>query len=400
MSWSREIEICATAVAQLRLRSPWGDLFVAGANQFRTLWVRDFCLSVAGLKTVTPTADLQAVLDLLWQTRDESRDLIVRGLDVLPPQQRVLAVTAGLRLRSFSEVKGKTEKVTLYREFRGEHGTPAFDSNLLWVLASLDLLAAVPERKNEILDRCEVLIEFYRPYWIDFLLQQPAFSDWQDSARRSGSTFYLHLLFWRAVQLLQNEGRVAAYNLTDLSDRIYRHFWHAKKNLFRTQPGQDQCSLEANLWAVNWKFPNAKAQAVQSHFFQPQKFGIPVDEFYPATAISWTTKAVGLRHYHDDFVWSWLWAEQVRFLVLQNQTELAAKSTTEFFRIVAESPHPERGPAEVYRVTSGKLAPVRTLLYRSEAPFLWGASKWLEALAVLQTGRTPEQGPLKGQIRQ
>lgn len=365
------------ALAENRVSTVEGDLLVAGAHQFRTLWTRDFCLAVAGLLAVDGHALVRRQIDVLLSFQ-RADGLLVRGLDVGSPQRRVVLNTAfrflpqGLRTNDY---EGKV----LRPEYLGEHGTPAMDSNALVALAVCQYCRSVGnselvESHREKLIRA---IEFYRQFIQQGLAVQSGFSDWQDSARREGAGFYLNLLLYSVREELKHFAMEFPW-LDDLGQKIIAHFFDAEAGVFKQNVEREQIPLEANLWAVEMGLPplssrqlytNLKAHAIW------QNVGIPVSPPYPARDISWTTRVVGLRHYHDGLRWSWLMAEAARVASKMGDRMEATRLLTELNFLVEKSD----GVAEVYSPDGPAM--FRTLLYRSEQPFTWGAAKILQALA-------------------
>lgn len=353
------------------LPSAWGPAVVAGGHQFRSLWVRDFCLSVPGLIAAGQHQAVISCLDLIYQTRNQERKMLVRGLDVCAPQWRVFAAILKIQLADFT--RGKK----LHREFLGEHKTPAFDSNLLWILASLQ---AGQENWSE---RYLELLSFYEAHFKDGLIVQPAFSDWQDSARRAGQTFYLNLLYLKIVAELVQRKLIEETRLIDFKTKVFQKFFDSSSGLFLSQPdlSKTQKSLESQLWAVEWDLFSERIsqkelyQNLRSSKFFNERKGVPVDEFYPSQEISPTTKAVGLRHYHDKMIWSWLWAEQIRIARKMGDLQTADALLKEFWQ------RHEGSLAEIYMLSSSGLQKAKTWIYRSEEPFTWGLGKWMQALS-------------------
>jgi len=375
----------ALTLSQQILPSLWGPVVVAGGHQFRSLWVRDFCFSVPGLLIIEKDAEVLSCLRLVYNQRDLSQKLLVRGLDVLRPQWRVLAATVGISLPDFSS--SRSQKII--REFLGEYQTPAFDSNLLWILASLQYCEKHPEAQTEFLPKWQELLSFYDQHLKNNLIKQPAFSDWQDSARREGQTFYLNLLYLKVLGELSLKGLIDAKLVLKTKKQIYETFFDFKCGLFLSEPARSrsQFSQEALLWAVEWNLfaewisQEKLYQNLKAVFYSTHR-GVPVNEVYPDEQISWTTKTAGLRHYHDQMIWSWLWAEQIRIALLMKDKTLAQEMLAEFW---AQNPDVHPGVhfkvAEIYQIKNGAFGPAKTWLYRSEEPFAWGLAKWVQALS-------------------
>ncbi len=363
-----------------RVQTPDGALTVAGGHQFKTLWVRDFCFSVPGLMAIGAQDSARAQLEVCYR-HQRSDGLIARGFDVTNPKARVVA-------RSFHLPFAPTYAGrALKPEYLGEHGTPAIDSNLLVLLASLQWM----ERQGStyFLDRYSLQMERAFQFILNSrdgeLFNQPAFSDWQDSARREGKTFYMNLLFVRVLARLQ--ALKVGWSMREDLELWKRALWHAFYDagcgLFRSETGRGQFSLETQLWCIEEDiFKTSLARETlwksltRSDLWNPLP-GRPVAPEYSPRDISWTTKLVGLRHYHDRFYWSWLMGESLKIAFLMRSQEDVTRITGELEKLarIHGTIH------EIYEMKGIDLRPVVRPLYQSEFPFSWGAAKILEALS-------------------
>lgn len=376
------LTIASRALEANRVETTEGPVTVAGAHQFKTFWVRDFCFAVPGLMAL---GHLEQVRDQLAICLRHMRQdgLIARGFDVLNPKVRVVAESFRIpRWRSYPY-----QNRPLKAEFLGEHGTPAIDSNLLVLLACLQWQKRTGEEYffvqfGEQMKRAFRHVGERRN---DDLLVQPAFSDWQDSARREGATFYLNLLYLRVLRGLRDAGiSWANESVDEFRQNLWRAFFDSNKGLFRSQVGRDQYALETQLWAIEEDlfsgligrmelFANLKSSPLWKDL--P---GRPVAPEYPSADISWTTKFVGLRHYHDRFHWSWLIGESLKVSEMMGARVDGAR-----IRAVLEKVAREHGTIHEIYEWREELVPVRRPLYRSEAPFSWGAAKIVEALTAI-----------------
>lgn len=374
-------ETARKALEANSVKSREGRLTVAGGHQFKTFWVRDFCFSVPGLLALGHVQPVRSQIEICY--RYQRKDgLIARGFDVVNPKLRVAAQTIRY------EGKWDYANRNLKAEYLGEHGTPAVDSCLLTLLASLQWMEKSGNRffLENYSGQMERAFQFILNSREGDLLTQPAFSDWQDSARRKGETFYLNLLFVRVLERLQNlDVKWAALeNLETWKRRLWDAFYDGDTGLFFSQTGHKQYSLETILWCIEedtfhgfiaretlWK------NLVSSPLWSTMP-GRPVDPEYPARDVSWSVKLVGLRHYHDRFYWSWLMAESLKVALLMNAQDEVTRIANELEKLART-----HGTIhEIYEVEGSSLIPVKRALYRSEFPFSWGAAKILEALAT------------------
>lgn len=344
-----------------------GVFLVAGGHQFKTLWVRDFCFSVPGLLAAGYSDLVNRQLALILRFRGPS-GFLPRGLDVTNPKLRVVANLIG-RSSWVSDYKN----APLMPEYLGEHGTPAFDSNLLFVLAALKVNET---SRQEIYSHQELLALLSIYQTADGLLHQSAFSDWQDSVRRSGALLFTQLMYLACLLALKEDNQA-----DQLRAAIRKNFFRSGR--FFEQSQGERISLESQAFLLTNQalFPELDHpkyfQALKSHPIWSTDIipGRPVFPPHPSSEVSWTTKAVGLRHYHDGFVWGWLSAEACRCARLMRDINEADRISSLFNGLTGN----EKFISEIY--TSKKsLTPAKTWIYKSESPFTWSAAKWLEAL--------------------
>ena len=89
---------------------------------------------------------------------------------------------------------------------------------------------------------------------------------------------------------------------------------------------------------------------------------------------------VGLAGYHDHYYWGWLVAEAA--LIAKLNADLS-----EYNRILDlyfQSTESTTTLSEIYLNKEGRLIEFSSLLYKSESPFTWTASKWCEAITTDQ----------------
>lgn len=361
-------------------RTQEGNFFVAGGNQFKTMWVRDFCYSVPGLLRAGYSEIVEKQLCLIYQYQNQD-GFLPRGIDVTNPKARVVWNTF------FSGVPFpiKYENGNLKPEYLGEHHTPAFDSNLLFIKGCCQL--AQYTKSNLILTNDEVrgLFNIYK-FDSAGLISQPAYSDWQDSVRREGRLLLTQLLFLEVMVTLRNF-QIKIFEddqLQKMEKRIIEKYFMADQKLFREQEGNDRISLDSHILFLSSKeiLKNISREDVFGSLLKSNLWiknlvpGIPVSPVYSPNDISWTTKIVGLRHYHDGFHWGWLVAEAYRVCKLMGSNEEAAR----IGKVFSESNEGFKYLSEIYNLSDENLVPVSRPFYKSECPFTWTAAKWVEAL--------------------
>lgn len=338
-----------------------GTLCVAGAHQFKTLWTRDFCYAVPGLMKIGAGDVVRRQLDLILMSAN-SDGLLPRGLDVVSPKLRVMnALLHDPLTRTGLLNYGQP----LRAEYKGEHRTVAFDSNVLWLRAALHYCNEIGDRSwlGGHQERVGRLMAFYsKTRGADGLWEQPPFSDWMDSLRRKGPQLAFHVLLLRAVQEYETFG-VRSVIESEALLRVIRQTWFDTSALWKTQSTDALVScLEIGMGDSSQLLAEIRRRPV----------GVPATPQAKAE-VSWTARLVGLRHYHDGFAWSWLSAETAR-VVRRFDAEFADEILGELQTLVEH----EHTVPEIY--IPGTSSMVRLRLYASERPFTWGAGKILEAL--------------------
>ncbi len=410
--YSRLYDKAKKTVAANLIRTSDGNFFAAGANQFRTLWVRDFCFSVPGLLCLGYHAEVKSQLNLIYKMKSKE-GYLPRGIDTVPPQIRVLFATG---LRFLPNVPSLWNKSKLKPEYFGEHNTPAFDSIFLFLKALCDL--ADYEKKDFLLSKDEIinLLAWYQQFWRNGFLYQPAFSDWQDSARREGVVLFSQLQFLEILTRLSLYSEFSKINwdeifpeIESLKSRIDLHFFDPitqiykeflpEKNFENQYSLDSHCLILSSPWIQLAKdkkniYKNLKAHSLWKSSDSSDSIpGIPIYPFYPKKSVSWTTKAVGLRHYHDNFHWGWLIADSARAAFAMNDFTEGERildglqSVTEKYEYLAEiyaDVPTQNNNKDTSNFKNVSLHPVQRFLYKTECPFTWTAAKCIEAIHSLK----------------
>ncbi len=371
---------CLKTLSANHIDSSAGKLFVAGGNQFRTLWTRDFCYAVPGLLASGYADTVERQLRLIYGFKN-NENLLPRGIDVINPKTRVLKNTA-FKFLATEELKNYNKP--LVPEYLGEHRTPAFDSNLLVMISIAELGKFKKQKAIFFGEAIQPLLNFYDSYFENGLLNQPEYSDWQDSARRTGSLLLTHLLYLRVLSLKEELGlQIEESKIEALQTKIQLSFF--RDQLLQEQPNLDQQSLDSYCYLIhhpellptidiNKLYSNLKKSPLWQQSTIP---GIPVWPEHSSQNVSWTTKIVGLRHYHDGLHWGWLVAEAAKIALLQKDIPEFERIAEYFSSAIADNEF----VSEIYICTNSKLQPFQSFLYKSESPFTWSAAKWLEALS-------------------
>lgn len=354
------ISICGKTFTNNKISVLGGNFMPAGANQFGTLWARDFCHAVPGLLKAGELETVQFQLSAFLRFQRED-GLFPRGLDVIPPQLRV--VTAIFCPSLLKSKKFLYTEERLKAEYLGEHKTVAFDSNVLLALAFEDIRTTSPELYKKAQPQLDKGIEFYKSFLREGLFHQPPFSDWMDSLRREGPQFYFHVLL---LKYFKASGKTPSWLPSDFAKKVFQKFLADGK--WKAQ------STEALLWIL--EDPSLCGPLDNEDVWQELRsrgWGVPLP-LQPDSEVSWTTKLVGLRRYHDGFRWSWLLGETLK-IARKNQRSEAREIEKTIYDLLRAS----TDVSEIYQKDDA--AEVKTWIYKSEKPFTWGAGKIREAFS-------------------
>lgn len=362
-----------------------GPYLAAGSHQFGSLWTRDFCLAARGLLSIDRSDVVRHHLTHLLRER-RNDGLIARVLESVPSWKRVVAHTA-LRFLPDSLKKFPMEG-NLKAEYLGEHGTISIDSNALVLRTAADLHTKNPdskwleENKPALQDVLNFCLE--RTAQATQLVSQGRFEDWQDSVAREGETLFVNALFAEAFAAAETLGLKLPAEAREFGTKLEKAFFSHDVGVYVSHTELDLVSIDGNLLMLNEPslrktlsnplelYARLKRHAIWHRAEIPGSASSPD---YPTDWISWTTKAVGLRHYHDRLVWSWLSALAAKAAVLNDDIIEADRILEKLTGLATR----DGAIAEVYSPEQG-LPLMKTALYVSEMPFSWGSGCVLEAL--------------------
>ena len=159
-----------------------------------------------------------------------------------------------------------------------------------------------------------------------------------------------------------------------LADEVNRATPKAQSALLESME-EYQVSVDGNLLAIDLGLiEGAEAEALyrrtKAHelWTRGEIPGVVTIPDYPKSDIAWTTRVVGLRHYHDRLAWSWLAGLALRCARKFKDTPEAERIAA-FLEGVAER---DGMISEVYEPSRGWPL-FKRWAYRSEGPFAWGA---------------------------
>ena len=372
------------------VRFPTGRSYLrAGSHQFGSLWTRDFCFSVKALLGLGEKQTVRDQLTFLIEHRRTRDNLIPRGVDSLNPSLRTFW---SLVQNSFFKSPPPLNEKKFKCEYVGEHRTAAMDGNILVLKAALDYVEATGDTKWWDQQAAAFLDvhRYYLKHFKDGLIQQIPFSDWQDSVKRKGATFYLNLLYLTTTtRLISKDARFADFpiSMSQLESNIYKNFYDSASGLFRAVAlnNRNQISLDGNLLAHDLGFFKSY-QDGYNHYLRlknSQLWAESTTSFpgavtfpdYPTSSVATFPRLVGLRHYHDRFYWSWLMAMAGKISYLYGDKGEGDRILNKLSELAVR----DNAIEEIYEPQLS-FKPVSTYFYKAETPFSWGAASVLEAL--------------------
>lgn len=388
----RVSELSSLVIAEASLRANIFKIeeqrfLAAGQNQFRTLWTRDFCHAVRGLLVLREFRVVQDHLSFLL-TNLRADGLVARVLDNRLVQLRVTYQT----LRHFvPELKPMELKAPLKPQFVDEHGSAAIDSNLLVLLAALQLKKQAPEGElwwQEHEAKLRQVWAWYEKKTVDGLIRQSAFSDWQDSVERKGATFLTNLFYFEAAAGLRSIGWEVPVNLAHLGARLRGTFFHQPSGVFLSGENSPQVSLDGNLFALESQefLTEPEKQQLWLSLKKHPLLNTPGSCTYPAWprhSIAWHVKFAGLQDYHGPLVWSWLLGLLLKVAELRQDRDMVRELELKIHSLLLR----DGEVVEIYDPTNMWL-PWSSWLIDAERPFSWGAAYLIEALSLVKEGRS------------
>jgi hypothetical protein len=326
------------------------------------LWTRDFCHSVKGLLAAGEMETAESHLSLLLNSlRDDG--LVPRVLDNVPVQFRV-AYQAGRKLLPI--LPRIAFKEPLKPQYTDEHGSNAYDSNILLVLAC----RSMPEEfQKKFADKIQKAARWYDDKFVDGLIWQKPFSDWQDTTKREGHTFLLNLFYYEA------------FPSEELKQKIKSAFWNG--SVFLSQKGYEVVSIEGNLFALLSKtfLIDSEKQTLWNNLKQHPLITIDgaigrcSHPDWPSSDLAFHIKLAGLNLYHGSMTWSWIMGLGLKVSLEMKDSEFSVKQLSHISRLVEK--HGEVG--EIYDPSTNFLH-WKSWLLEAEHPFAWGSAYLVDAL--------------------
>lgn len=353
---------------------PSGKFLTAGQNQFLTLWTRDFCHAVRGLIAIGEKEVAENHLSFLLKNL-RADGLVPRVVDNHLVQKRV----AWQSFRKMIPVLPKLKfQDPLKPQYVDEHGSNAFDSNVLLILAALQVDEEFFSKHESDLKK---VWGWYDDKFQDGLIVQPPFADWQDTTKREGKTFLMNLFYFLAATRLQKKGWEININLSEFQDLIKKTFWNG--SVYKSMVGYEQVSIEGNLFAIESEeflngseklelWANLKKHPIIS---MDQAIGRCSYPDWPSEDLAWHIKLANLKRYHGSLSWSWLMGLGLSVCKVMKDTEMTKNQSTAIERVLTRD-------GEIFEVYDPDkfFLPWGSWLIEAEHPFAWGAGYLAHAL--------------------
>lgn len=333
------------------------------------------------------------------------------------------------------------EEQPLVAEHLGEHKTEAFDSNILAILGALQYVDQTQDL-DWFNTHKEDILKVYQFYDDKFskrsLIKQPKFSDWQDSVARNGHSFYINFLYWKiGNELLKYKDQygdlLENYNinvsrLATIKYRLWNTYFHKRTGMFKTHLRQilrKRFGLEDQLFALETpEFYEGATVAIKYDYilsgeelrrYHYEKLkssklwkgsnythydfdlpGLPTQGNYFFWDRSFYTNLTGIRRYHDKFIWSWLIGESAKIASIMGEPNKGEEILENFGSFASGN---SEYISEIYTIGCQSVDESVTgilgitprderYIYKSEAPFSWGAAKLLEGIEFYEKAIT------------
>lgn len=358
-----------------------GPFLSAGAHQFRSFWTRDFCFASVGLLEVGRADVVKNQLSYLIKNRRKD-SLVPLYVDSMSPVNRVVAGTF-FRAARVNAALPMTDNIKPF--YLVNNKFEAIDSNVMVLYASLAYYNYTKDIEWFNANRAAFreIFDFYKTKMNDGLIQQLEHADWQDSAKRNGKTFFTNLLYYH---MAKQYSFLSERELVILRNKIVEVFYDRKVGLFKSIAGRDLISLEGNLWAIDHNLiaDPAKLYSNLTHHPLFAKYSMPGFATFPSYSpddMYIQVKVVGLREYHGNLFWSWLMAYSAKVAFKQNDQARFQNYYAQLERVLNR----DRTVYEIYNNNAQK-TPVTNYLYKSEAPFSWGAGFVLDLEGTVRRG--------------
>jgi hypothetical protein len=358
-------------------------------------------------------------VDLYLEYIDKDNLYGPKGLDTMPLESRVFWAFFRVVCKCSRKPLPFFHNMPLLGLFKDSRDSVAIDSNLLIILSMFecskhDQYAWFNDSRNKIL----LMMRYYENLKDDRgFVTQGAYSDWQDSQKRTGVTFLTNLMYYEVCKRLTTRGIdiLTSKQLRDVQLRLCEVFRIGKDGLFRSTESGEQVSLEGNLFAIKWNFLETHQttglwRALVKHelwrgiadtetfsrtdclccvncLLPPRDTGFPGFVTYPnyrAGEAAMQVRYGGLQSYHDTMYWSWLMAFSGEVAYRMGDIGEGDRIASNLWRLSER----DGTICEIY-AHEPEFPPFKSIAVVAEQPFSWGSSfvlSMLEARHLATTG--------------
>lgn len=362
---------------------------LAGSNQYRTLWARDFSTSVPGALIGGAQLAVKDSLERLFKFQRPD-GVIPRTIDNVSITERVGLGLAGMP-PEFKE--------PLKPWFETEYKVVTIDASILvpwaashYVKKTRDLTFA----RRHLAQAEKALGYIEANHLVEGLVdKQPPFSDWADSIRREGkvaptNVYYIlalkGLANWSRLLKLEDKAKTYEARATAATQRFNEHFWLEDKKHILNFDGNSVIAADANLLPIVHGIVSVERarQILDTLRKTPLWSPMPGRAAWPdydSSLKGSNLKWAGIPDYFDGMHWIWITTLAARAEAAVGNHDAALK----LMHQLAQRISADGAIHEVYTPDSkGRLKPVRRAIYKAEEPFTWSSAMYLEAAAELK----------------
>jgi len=375
-----------TATDRTNPRAPARRFLLAGGNQYRTIWTRDFAFSVPGALAVGHDQAVRDTLEVLLGLQRED-GLFPRQADRTDANIRWFMALFKVRMGFSLPLKGW---------FETENDVIAIDSNLLIPWAGSLYIGKTHDKEfaQKWFSGAKRGLEYLeKGYLVEGLIgRQAPFADWEDSLARTGRVSMTNILYVLALRGLAEWAEFVGQKSLALeytskaekvTDRLIRFFWIPEKGYLRNyEKDSSELTADANLMAVAYGVVKGKKAEQIMEAMRASPLWIPMPgratwPELPKRLKSINVQVVQLEAYHDSMYWLWLTA----LAAIAEQEVGECESYREIMSKAANRIVRDGTIYEVYDEAKGgqDIKPVKRLLYRAERPFTWSSAFYLLA---------------------
>lgn len=374
------VRVCLESCMEHRRVGPdeRATVVCAGFRHFREPWARDFGFAAFGLLTEGRADVVNDGVRLFFSHQKSNGQLPLK------------LHSTNLAERYLHSVFHRVQPVeaNLIPRFITAHGTRSIDSVLLLVIAwsecalqTRDTSLAVDLHGQAV--RAMKWVERYEGK--TGLIHQGPFADWADSIGRKGPVLYTNVLWWKALQgveqveqqLLPEGMRHSAETSTLVGERILSSYFKPESGYLYQTPTDPMFAAAPNYMACAWGLVNPEqansildyARNMGMSAVVPSRVTDREYKFYQVGPEMWIA---GIPNYHTNCSWMWIGGWHAVACLETGRVEEAREYVDRMLEIVGR----DRTVFEVHDQTG---VPLSTRLYHSEEPLSWNAAMILYA---------------------